>query len=135
MINKNELILKAVEASKSSYSPYSGFRVGAALLCKDGSIYLGTNIENSSYSATICAERVAFFKAVSEGKRDFKAIAIVGGKENVGETLCPPCGACRQVMSEFCDGDFLVLLPKKDGFEEYRLSELLPLSFSDENLI
>ncbi len=121
----------AVSAAENSYSPYSRFRVGAALLCSDGSVYTGTNIENSAYSATICAERTAFFKAVSDGKRDFVSMAIAGGREAVGKELCSPCGVCRQVMAEFCDPDkFTVLLVKKDGYEEYLLRELLPHSFS-----
>ena len=136
MINKEHLMSLAIDAAKNAYSPYSCFNVGAALLCSDGTIYIGSNIENSSYSATVCAERVAFFKAVSEGKKDFLAIAIAGGKESsVGTELCPPCGVCRQVMAEFCDSEkFLILLPKKNGFEEYLLSDILPLSFSDKNL-
>ena len=127
---KEKLISLAKSAAKNSHSPYSGFRVGAALLCDDGSIYLGTNIENSSYSATVCAERTAFFKAVSEGKRGFTAIAIAGGREEVGVELCPPCGICRQVMAEFCDPDkFQIILVKEKGYEEYLLRDILPLAF------
>ena len=100
------LVEKAILARDTAYAPYSNFAVGAALLCADGSIYTGANIENSSFTPTICAERVAFFNAIHEGQRDFTAIAIVGGKagENISE-LCPPCGVCRQVMSEFCKGE------------------------------
>ena len=100
------LMEEALKARKAAYAPYSGFQVGAVLLCADGSIYTGCNVENSSYGAACCAERTAFFKAVSEGKRSFRAIAVVGGKKD-GEVLesCPPCGICRQVMREFCSSD------------------------------
>jgi len=128
---KEKLISLAKSAAENSHSPYSGFKVGAALLCHDGSIYLGTNIENASYSATVCAERTAFFKAVSDGKRSFSAIAIVGGREDIGKKLCPPCGVCRQVMAEFCDPDkFIIILVKEDGYEEYLLRDILPLAFA-----
>ena len=100
-----ELIRQAMEARKNSYSPYSGFQVGAALLCEDGTVYTGCNVENAAYGPTNCAERTAVFKAVSEGKREFKRIAIVGGHE--GESVAPtPCGVCRQVLSEFCKPSF-----------------------------
>lgn len=129
----NSLCELAINAAKNSYSPYSGFKVGAALLCDDGSIYLGTNVENASYSATICAERIAFVKAVSEGKRNFVAIAVAGGRENVGEEICNPCGTCCQTMAEFCDADkFKILLPHKNGCEELLLRDLLPHSFKIE---
>lgn len=126
-----ELIELAIKAREMAYAPYSEFAVGAALLCKDGTVYTGCNIENSSFGATNCAERTAIFKAVSEGAGDFEAIAVVGAK--LGEPLmfCPPCGICRQVMTEFCDLDsFLVVL--SDGKEEkiYTLREMLPHSFS-----
>lgn len=183
-----ELCLAAVGARENSYSPYSHFAVGAALLTKSGKVYTGCNIECSSYSPTVCAERTAFFKAVSEGERDFAAIAIVGGKvgengdgksrenggisaeasENcadkelsdgeiekavIGNTtlteseskaehetenggvdggFCAPCGVCRQVVSEFCRGDFKILLYSAGEIRRYTLSELLPLSFSLE---
>jgi len=132
--DKLNLITLATEAAKNAYSPYSGFNVGAALLCADGSVFTGCNIENSSYSATNCAERVALQNAVSQGKTGFVAIAIAGGRETVGENLCPPCGVCRQVLSEFCKDDFIILLAKKNGYEEYTLSQLLPLNFSKANL-
>ena len=132
--DKENLCNLAIKAAENAYSPYSGFKVGAALLCDDDSVFLGCNIENSSYSATNCAERVAVQNAVSTGKRSFKAIAIAGGRDNVGERLCPPCGVCRQVLSEFCNKDTAVLLVKEDGYEEYTLSQLLPLSFGKENL-
>ena len=126
-----QLIQKALEARENSYAPYSGFMVGAALQCADGSLYLGCNIENAAYSPTNCAERTAFFKAVSEGQRQFTRIAIVGGKE--GEMVSPsPCGVCLQVMAEFCDVHrFEIVMAKNE--EEYtvkRLEELLPYSFS-----
>lgn len=124
-----ELIKAALDARKNSHSPYSGFRVGAALLCEDDKIYTGCNIENASYSATVCAERTALFKAVSDGKRDFSAIAIVGGGED-GMTMAYPCGVCRQVMSEFCGKDFRVIVATSENdYEEYTLKELLPKSF------
>ena len=132
---KDELVSSAIKASRNSYSPYSKFKVGAALLCADGSVFLGCNIENSSYSATNCAERVAIQSAIAEGKREFTAIAIAGGRESVGEEITPPCGICRQVMAEFCNTDeFIVLLAKNDSFDEYLLKDLLPLTFSKENL-
>ena len=126
----SELIKEAKEAAKSSYAPYSHFNVGAALLTRDGKIYKGCNIENSAYSPTNCAERTAFFKAVSEGEREFSAIAIAGGKNLDFSAFCPPCGVCRQVMNEFCDGDFKIILGRNDeDVKVYTLSELLPESF------
>lgn len=124
-----ELILSALKARENAYAPYSQFLVGAALLCSDGTVYTGCNIENISYSATVCAERTAIFKAVSEGKRDFEAVAIVGGKKD--ETIFAyPCGICRQVMAEFCKADFKVVVAKsEETYEKYSLSELLPKSF------
>ena len=120
----------AIEAMGHSYSPYSGYKVGAALLCEDGSVYQGCNIENASYTPTICAERTAIFKAIYDGHRDFAAIAICGGKDGVIEGLFPPCGVCRQVMREFCRDDFLVYLVKPQGYEVRTLAQLLPDSFS-----
>ncbi len=129
MTNKELCELAKISAQRS-YSPYSSFRVGAALLCSDGSVYTGCNIENSSFTPTVCAERVAFFKAISEGKKDFTAIAIVGGREDVGENICTPCGVCLQVMAEFCNPKtFKIILPSTDKTEEYLLSDLLPKSF------
>ena len=126
-----ELVNKAKEAMKKAYAPYSDFKVGAALLTKSGKVYLGCNIENAAYSPSNCAERTAVFKAVSEGEKDFEAIAIVGGKSGVIEDFCPPCGVCRQVLSEFCNGDFKVILAGKgDDVKVYTLAELLPESFS-----
>ena len=127
----------AYEAREMSYAPYSQFKVGAALLAKSGKIYKGCNIENAAYAPTNCAERTAFFKAVSEGERKFAAIAIVGGKEGEENlTFCAPCGVCRQVMMEFCDPkEFQIILGR--GNKEYKiylLDELLPLGFGPENL-
>lgn len=134
-IDYTRLYHEALEARKSSYSPYSHFAVGAALLCKDGSIYRGCNIENASFGATLCAERTAFGKAISEGHDDFAAIAIVGGK---GEELqfCPPCGICRQFMTEFCSPEhFQVVLYQPDGTPcPYALREVLPLQFTSTDL-
>lgn len=131
---KEQLVSMAKEAMMNAYSPYSGYKVGAALLCKDGSVYTGCNIENAGYSATNCAERTAFFKAVSEGKREFTAIAICGGKDGIIEGKFPPCGVCRQVMQEFCEDEFLIYLASKDGIETYTLKELLPMSFRPETV-
>lgn len=125
-----ELISAALEARKNSYSPYSGYSVGAAVLCKDGSIFTGCNIENASYGATMCAERTALFTAVANGHRAFEAIAIVGGKGNEPD-LPHPCGICRQVLSEFCGRDFRVIVARSThDFEEHTLGSLLPYSFS-----
>lgn len=130
-----QLVEKAVEASKNAYIPYSNHKVGAALLTKSGKVYLGCNIESATHTPTCCAERTAFFKAVSEGERDFSAIAIVGGMHGDFKNFCAPCGVCRQVMREFCGEDFTVLLGRSDGeIKKLTLGELLPLSFSLENL-
>lgn len=128
------LLDMAVKAMESAYAPYSGYKVGSALMTDDGEIYTGCNIENSSYTPTVCAERVAVFKAVSEGKRNFVAIAVVGGKNGQINGLFPPCGVCRQVLAEFCNPDcFEVILGKGEGkYEIYKLGELLPLGFSVE---
>lgn len=131
-MNNSELIRLAAEARRNSYSPYSGFAVGAALLCADGTVYTGCNIENSAFSPTNCAERTAFFKAVSEGKRNFVKIAVVGGKSDaeIPENHCPPCGVCRQVMKEFCSADFEIIMAKTpDDYKSMTLAELLPASF------
>ena len=125
----------AKQAMTRSYSPYSGYKVGAALLCKDGTVYTGCNVENASYTPTICAERTAIFKAVSEGNREFAAIAICGGKDGVIAGLFPPCGVCRQVMREFCADDFKVYMITPEGYEETTLAQLLPFSFSNTNMI
>lgn len=133
-MTKEQLLSMAKDAMQYSYSPYSGYKVGAALLCKDGSVYTGCNIENAGYSSTNCAERTAFFKAVSEGKREFIAIAICGGKDGVTKGEFPPCGVCRQVMREFCEDDFLIHLESEDGTQTYTLNELLPVSFRPETI-
>lgn len=131
-----ELIEKAIDMRNYSYAPYSNFRVGAALLAKDGKIFGGCNIENAAYGPSNCAERTAFFKAVSEGVREFTAIAIAGGPEEGIVDFCAPCGVCRQVMAEFCDKDsFLIILAKNASeYEVYTLSELFPKSFSPRDL-
>ena len=133
---EKELCALAIEAMSRSYSPYSGCKVGAALLTVSGSVYLGCNVENAAYSPTICAERVAFMKAVSEGEREFEAIAVVGGMNGEIKGLFPPCGVCRQVMAEFCSPDsFKVIMVKGvDDFESVTLSELLPYGFDSSKL-
>ncbi len=127
---KEKLVQMAIEAMQKSYSPYSGFKVGAALLAADGTVYQGCNIENASFSPTNCAERTAFFKAVSEGNKNFTAIAIVGGKNGNIDDYCAPCGVCRQVMSEFCKLDFAIYLYNGNEYKSYTLAELLPASFT-----
>lgn len=124
-MDDRELMYLAENERQKSYSPYSKFKVGAALLTKSGKIYQGTNIENSSYPLTVCAERVAFFKAISEGEKEFEKIAISGS----GDDFCFPCGACRQVMSEFCGKDFKIILEKGEEIKSFSLDELLPYSF------
>ena len=113
-----------------AYAPYSGYHVGAALLCADGTVYTGCNVENASYGATNCAERTAIFKAVSEGRRDFTALAVCGGKDGIITGAFPPCGICRQVMAEFCGGDFPVYLVNESGYDTLTLAQLLPRGFS-----
>ena len=132
-----KLIDTAIEQLKFSYTPYSNFKVGAALLTKSGKIYTGCNIENASYTPTNCAERTAFFKAVSEGVRDFQAICIVGGKEGELAEYTAPCGVCRQVMMEFCDPKTfqIILAVDKERYEIYTLEELMPLGFGPLNLV
>ena len=130
----SQLIETAIEQLKYSYTPYSGFKVGAALLAKNGTVYTGCNIENASYSPTNCAERTAFFKAVSEGERSFVAIAIVGGPENTVSGVCTPCGVCRQVMAEFCDKNFEVILGTPEKHNVYSLDEIIPLAFTKSEL-
>ena len=126
-----DLITKAIKMLEFSYVPYSHFHVGAALLTKSGKIYTGCNIENASYGPSNCAERTAIFKAVSESEKEFEAIAVVGGSEGKIEDFCPPCGVCRQVMAEFCDKDFKIILSNgKKEVKTFTLSDLLPESFS-----
>ena len=125
-----ELIALAKEAMERAYAPYSGYKVGAALLCADGTVYQGCNIENASYSPTNCAERTAFFKAIYDGKREFTAIAVCGGKDGVITGAFPPCGVCRQVMREFCGDDFVLYLAGEgDTYEVCTLEQILPHSF------
>ena len=136
-IDAEVLIKEAIEARKMAYTPYSHFKVGAALLTADGKIYRGCNIENAAYPATNCAERTAMFKAVSEGNTDFREIAIVGGpKGKEPKDFCAPCGVCRQVMAEFCDPEtFRIILMNGAGeIREYLLKELLPLGFTGKAL-
>ncbi len=128
MIEYEKLMQEALQAREASYSPYSGFKVGAALLCKNGKIYAGCNIENGAYGPSNCAERTAFFKAVSEGEREFAAIAIVGGGDQL--QVCYPCGVCRQVMAEFCSPEFEIICgTEPQQYEKHTLEELLPKAF------
>ena len=131
-----EMIDLAIGQLDYSYTPYSGFKVGAALLTKEGRIYTGCNIENAAYTPTNCAERTAFFKAVSEGERAFRAICVVGGKDGVLTEYAAPCGVCRQVMMEFCDPDTfqIILATGREQYEIFALKELLPLGFGPKNL-
>ena len=130
-MTKEELVLLAMEAMSHAYVPYSGYKVGAALLTSDGRVYQGCNIENASYTPTVCAERTAFFKAVYDGVREFSAIAVVGGKNGEITGLFPPCGVCRQVMREFCGDDFTVYLGGANGeIMPLTLKDILPYSFS-----
>lgn len=130
-----ELYFEAVKAMDNSYSPYSSCKVGAALLTKGGKLFTGTNIENAAFGPTVCAERVAIFKAVSEGERDFLKIAVAGGKNGEINGIFAPCGVCRQVLREFCSDNFEILLGEtKDEFKKVTLKDLLPLSFSPENV-
>lgn len=136
-ITDEELVALAFDARKKSYAPYSGFQVGAALLAEDGRVYQGCNIENAAYTPANCAERTAFFKAVSEGVRDFSAIAIVGGmKGQEVLSYCAPCGVCRQVMMEFCRPEsFRILLARSaEEYRTYTLDELFPMGFGPDNL-
>ena len=131
------MIRMAIAQLQYSYSPYSGFKVGAVLLAKDGSLYTGCNIENASYTPTNCAERTAFFKAVSEGTKEFDAICVVGGKNGVLTDYAAPCGVCRQVMMEFCNPETfqIILATSEEQYEVFTLKELLPLGFGSHNLV
>ena len=136
-MEKQELIREAIAARKRSYSPYSHFQVGAALLGRSGKVYTGCNIENAAYTPTNCAERTAFFKAISDGEKEFEMIAIVGGPAKSARTdYCPPCGVCRQVMAEFCDPKaFRVLMARTEtDYRECSLEEVLPFGFTKEEL-
>jgi cytidine deaminase len=128
-MDKKELIREAIEAQKRAYCPYSGFHVGAALLTKDGSIYTGCNVENASYSPTICAERTAVVKAVSDGKTEFEAIAVTGDSE-----YTYPCGLCRQVLREFGKDIIVIVANTVDDYKEHTVGELLPYSFGPDDL-
>ena len=136
MTDYKDLISKALGMRAFSYTPYSHFNVGAALLTSDGKVYTGCNIENASYTPANCAERTGFFKAVSEGHHDFSAIAIVGGPAEADKLeICPPCGVCRQVMREFCRDDFEIILgTSAENYKIYTLSQILPLGFGPSNL-
>ena len=138
MNNKQELYRSlmdaAVAAREFSYSPYSGYRVGAALLGKSGKVYTGCNVENAGYTPTNCAERTAVFKAVSEGEREFSAIAVVGGPKDRMDSACTPCGVCRQVLAEFCPSDMPVILGTPEEWRVITLEDLLPFAFTKENL-
>ena len=131
-----ELIQEAKKARERSYSPYSDFRVGAALLTKSGKVYHGCNIENAAYSPTNCAERTAFFRAIYEGEREFEKIAVVGALgDREPDEICAPCGVCRQVMMEFCKPDFRILLGQEgETYRSFTLEELLPQGFGPDNL-
>ena len=132
---KERLAGAALAARQYAYAPYSGFRVGAALLTTKGKIFTGCNVENASYGAANCAERTAFFKAVSEGERQFLAIAVAGGKEEEPEDYAYPCGICRQVMQEFCGADFMILTVRRElDWQEYSLGELFPHGFGGDGL-
>lgn len=135
-LNKEQcemLSFAAKEALKKAYAPYSRYYVGAALLTEDGKVYTGCNIENSAHTPTCCAERTAFFKAVSEGERRFSAIAVAGGANGKVEGYFPPCGVCRQVMAEFCEPDkFIIILVEKSGYKVMTLAEMLPFGFSKD---
>ena len=128
--------MEALKARKQAYCPYSGFAVGAALLCADGRVFTGCNIENAAYPATNCAERTAIFKAVSEGVMEFDAICVVGGMNKIMKEYAAPCGVCRQVMMEFCNPEEfqIILATSKDQYEIFTLKELLPLGFGPDNL-
>lgn len=133
-MSDKELLALAAKARESSYCPYSGISVGAALLCKDGRVFSGANIENASFTPTVCAERVALFSAVHEGEREFDAIAIVGGKVGNSPTkLFAPCGVCRQALSEFAGGDFRVIMTDGESIKVMKLDDLLPLGFGSDS--
>lgn len=134
-MTNEELCALAIKAMENAYVPYSGYRVGAALLTKSGKVYTGCNIENASYSPTVCAERTAIFKAVSDGEREFLKIAVAGGKNGEITGEFPPCGVCRQVMAEFCGEDFEILVVNSENsFTEYTFSDILPFSFNPKHV-
>ncbi|MBZ0201224.1 MAG: cytidine deaminase [Ignavibacteriaceae bacterium] len=129
-MNHKQLAQKAMEAKKNALPPYSNFHVGSALLTKAGKVYLGGNIETPSYSLTVCAERTAIFKAITEGEREFTAIAIASDSPD----YCPPCGACRQVIKDLCGDIDVVMINGKKEIKVFKISELLPFAFGDEDL-
>lgn len=134
-MNEKELCKEAIDAMKNAYAPYSGYKVGAALLTEKGKLFAGCNIENAAYTPTVCAERVALFNAISSGERNFTAIAVAGGKDGVINGAFPPCGVCRQVMAEFCAPDFTVLVVTgEDSYKKYTLNELFPQAFTPKNI-
>ncbi|MBP3377505.1 MAG: cytidine deaminase [Clostridia bacterium] len=133
-MDSRELVNLAIEAMGKAYTPYSNFKVGAALLTDDGEVYIGCNIENAAYSPTVCAERVAFFPAVRDGKRKFTKIAVVGGMNGMLSSFTYPCGVCRQVMREFCDDDFVLIVSDGKDIKEHTLADILPFSFSPKDL-
>ena len=134
-MNEKELCKEAIDAMKNAYAPYSGYKVGAALLTEKGKLFAGCNIENAAYTPTVCAERVALFNAISSGERNFTAIAVAGGKDEVISGAFPPCGVCRQVMAEFCAPDFTVLVVTgEDSYKKYTLNELFPQAFTPKNI-
>lgn len=134
-MNEKELCKEAIDAMKNAYAPYSGYKVGAALLTEKGKLFAGCNIENAAYTPTVCAERVALFNAISSGERKFTALAVAGGKDGVISGAFPPCGVCRQVMAEFCAPDFKVLVVTgEDSYKKYTLNELFPQAFTPKNI-
>lgn len=134
-MNEKELCKEAIDAMKNAYAPYSGYKVGAALLTEKEKLFAGCNIENAAYTPTVCAERVALFNAISSGERNFTAIAVAGGKDGVISGAFPPCGVCRQVMAEFCAPDFTVLVVTgEDSYKKYTLNELFPQAFTPKNI-
>ena len=130
------MINLAIEQIKYSYAPYSDFKVGAVLMSKTGQLYTGCNIENAAYTPTYCAERTAFFKAISQGEREFMGICIVGGKGGKIEEMTAPCGVCRQVMMEFCNPESfeIILAVNENNYKIFKLKEILPLGFGPENI-
>lgn len=134
ILTENELMKLAVGMTERSYAPYSGFTVGAALLCGNGRVYTGCNIENASFTPTVCAERCAIFEAVKNGERDFKMIAVAGGMHGEVKAFTYPCGVCRQVMLEFCGPDFVLLFTDGREIKKYTLAEIMPLSFTPADL-
>lgn len=134
-MNEKDLFMLAKETMKNSYAPYSNYNVGAALICKNGNVYKGCNIENASYSVTNCAERTALFSAIANGEKEFSAVCVVGGKNGEITNYAMPCGVCRQVLSEFCDAEFKIYVGiSEDDIKVFTLGELLPYSFDKSKL-